>query len=731
MSDHRERRLGSTPKLGLPGAGVIRAALATVLSVIVIASVWEYYAEEVSGFYKLGLDHEIEEIITAAATAVLALIFPTYRLYHLNVKRRQAMLDQTQASSALEYSEIKYRNLVDGLIEGVLIHKDWSIVFANASMATMCGFETPEEFCALGNVEKIIAPHDLQRLQGIRATRMRGDEFPARYRADLVNATGAIIHVELLNRVIEWEGRPAVQTTVVDISEQQENEERLRRFVTEAPIPIMVHAQGGEVMMISKMWTELSGYTVDDIPTIEAWVEKGHESNKEERLQFICGLFESLTPVESQVWITTKTGEKRRWGFRTAPLGNLPDGRKFVISMAVDVTEQEQAREQLETALRELEDQKTVLDEHAIVAVTDRAGVITYVNDKFCETSKYSRDELIGETHSIINSGLHSKAFFAELWQTVAAGNVWHGEVRNRAKDGSYYWVSSTIAPLKDGEGRTTSYIAVRTDISERKRVEDEMVKAIEHAEYANRSKSEFLAHMSHELRTPLNAIIGFSDVLSAETFGEIGNPRYLEYAGDINGAGLYLLNLINDILDVSKIEAGELTADNVETDIGEIITSCLRITEDRSMSKGVTMRSRIVDGLPMVHADPRHVKQILLNLITNAIKFTNEGGEVEVSAAGLRGGGAEVVVTDNGIGIDADDIELVMEPFGQARVSPLVSHQGTGLGLSLSKKLAEVNNGTLVLESEVGKGTTVRVTFAPPPVGHKPAALGDLMNSL
>ena len=166
-------------------------------------------------------------------------------------------------------------------------------------------------------------------------------------------------------------------------------------------------------------------------------------------------------------------------------------------------------------ALAELESQRHALDEHSIVAATDPFGMITYANDKFCQISQYSREELIGKDHRIVNSGHHPRAFFAELWKTIAAGKVWHGEICNRAKDGSAYWVDTTIVPFKDEAGCITQYVAIRTDITERVQAEAALRKSLaaaKSAESADRAKSEFLANMSHELRTPMTAILGFAE---------------------------------------------------------------------------------------------------------------------------------------------------------------------------------------------------------------------------
>ncbi|MGH6952636.1 MAG: ATP-binding protein, partial [Alphaproteobacteria bacterium] len=235
---------------------------------------------------------------------------------------------------------------------------------------------------------------------------------------------------------------------------------------------------------------------------------------------------------------------------------------------------------------------------------------------------------------------------------------------------------------------------------------------AKEAAELASRSKSQFLANMSHELRTPLNAIIGFSDIMRAQVFGPLGNAHYSEYASDINESGGHLLSLINDILDLSKIEANKYELQETPFDLVRVIERCIRLVTPRAESKGVALDIRLWHALPPFLADERALKQMLLNLLTNAIKFTPEGGRVETRAE-LEGDGSLVLsVADTGIGIAKEDLARVREPFVQANDPAARQIEGTGLGLALTDRLARLHGGTLEIESELGRGTKVSLRF-------------------
>jgi signal transduction histidine kinase len=237
---------------------------------------------------------------------------------------------------------------------------------------------------------------------------------------------------------------------------------------------------------------------------------------------------------------------------------------------------------------------------------------------------------------------------------------------------------------------------------------------ARDQADGANRAKSAFLANMSHELRTPLNAIMGFSELMLSEAYGPVGNDRYRDYLRDIHGSGHHLLEIINDILDLSKIEAGRLELREAPLAIDKAIENCGRLIRERAQLGGVTLRIEVAAALPPIFGDELRLKQVLLNLIGNAVKFTPSGGAITVAAARAPDGGILVKVIDTGIGMRAEDIPIALAAFGQIDSSLARKHEGTGLGLPLSKALVEMHGGSLRIDSESGKGTTVTIHLPP-----------------
>ncbi|MBF0097107.1 MAG: response regulator [Magnetococcales bacterium] len=357
-------------------------------------------------------------------------------------------------------------------------------------------------------------------------------------------------------------------------------------------------------------------------------------------------------------------------------------------------------------ALRELELQKLALDEHAIVSTTDVSGNITYINDKFVAISGYSREELIGRNHRLVKSNEHSPAFYRTLWHTILSGQVWHGEIKNQARDGSEYWVRATIVPFLNDKGRPLKYVSIRTDISAMKAMEHHLLIAKEEAEAATQAKSDFLANMSHEIRTPMNAIIGLSYLCLQTTL----TSRQQNYIRKVHGAATSLLRIINDILDFSKIEAGRLDMEQIPFSLSEVLENVVSMTVLKAQEKQLPLLIELDEAIPAdLLGDPLRLGQILLNLTNNAIKFT-EQGEVSVRVALLAQERAGVrllfTVQDTGIGMSAEQVAALFQPFTQADSSITRKFGGTGLGLTIARRLVEMLDGSIRVESVLGQGS-------------------------
>ncbi|WP_448191214.1 sensor histidine kinase [Azospirillum sp. sgz301742] len=291
---------------------------------------------------------------------------------------------------------------------------------------------------------------------------------------------------------------------------------------------------------------------------------------------------------------------------------------------------------------------------------------------------------------------------------------------RHRTPNGSFTfstiggrWLLTSERPTPDG-----GIVCIHTDVSALKEKEEELrgsqmeaLAAKIQAERASRAKTEFLAHMSHELRTPLNAVMGFTELMIGETLGPLGSPRYRDYAQDIHDSGGHLLALINDILDLAGIEAGTMTLREEITDAGEAVAHAAASVRAAAAERGLTLEVDVTPGLPVLHADVRALRQMVTNLASNAVKFTLEGGHVLLSASTLPDGGIGIMVADTGVGIAADELPRLLEPFGRADGYKAREAEGTGLGLPIVKRLIEMHGGRLELTSEPG-GTTAILLF-------------------
>jgi two-component system, sensor histidine kinase and response regulator len=349
-----------------------------------------------------------------------------------------------------------------------------------------------------------------------------------------------------------------------------------------------------------------------------------------------------------------------------------------------------------------------------IVLITDTEPTgqrIIFVNDAFEFRTGYKREDVIGKTTKILQGPNTSRKELDRIKVALANWEPVRSELINYTKTGKEYWLDLDIVPVKDATGWVTNWIAVERDISERKKIETELLESKELAEAANIAKSNFLANMSHEIRTPMNGVIGMTDLLLDTQL----DTTQLEYVNIIKEASYSLLNIINDILDSSKIEAGKLDIESIEFSLLPIVESCLEVVASKAREKSLNLISYVDTKInKTVIGDPNRTRQILLNLLSNSIKFTPSGNVslyVNLVAEQAKGYQIDFVVKDTGIGIPKDVIEKLFQPFVQADSSVSRKFGGTGLGLSITKRLVELINGTITVDSTEGVGSTFTVS--------------------
>jgi len=339
---------------------------------------------------------------------------------------------------------------------------------------------------------------------------------------------------------------------------------------------------------------------------------------------------------------------------------------------------------------------------------------ILYINRAFEELCGYKDDEIVGKTCDDFSFLYEESDLGERVAALLAAGDSRSFEFEMYGAAGRSFWVEGRVVILQRDPDETFRWALVVRDIAERRRVHAELVKAKDRAEAANLAKSQFLANMSHELRTPLNAIIGFSEVIKDELIGPSGNARYREYANDIHHSGRHLLAIIEDVLEMSKIEADRLELRESDVDFTAVVEAALKLVRQQAMEFGVKLASELPSGLPLIRADTLRLKQILLNLLSNAIKFCKAGARVGVGAEVLADGSFCAWVQDTGIGMTAQELAIALEPFRQVANELTRNHGGTGLGLPLANRLIALHGGRLELESEPRVGTIARIVLPP-----------------
>lgn len=489
-------------------------------------------------------------------------------------------------------------------------------------------------------------------------------------------------------------------------------------IIDAVPIPIFLKDAAGSVVNANRAFADLVGRDMGDI------LGKGLETFWKDPavLQaFVTDEAVAVGQAESRdIRLSTAKGEGRDFAISKVPFGGEHGDRSAMVCVMQELTDRKRTEKQLFESEKRFRDFAEISSDW--LWETDVESRFTYFAHGARDFSGLVPKDHLGRTRfEATIEDLTSPKWRAHITDIEARRPFSGFRYQLRGDDGSDVTVMINGVPIYDEDGVFAGYRGTGSDVTQQRDAEISRDRARLEAERANRAKSEFLATMSHEFRTPLNAILGFSEMLSKEVLGPIGEQTYKEYAEAINDSGAHMLALVNDVLDISAIEAGKRTFARVEIDVLDLLKECTVEVSPIVADKSINLEVGVPSERIMIFADTRSVRQIVLNLLSNSVKFTPEEGWIKLDARPDRGDMVAISVEDSGEGIPAEKLPTITDPFSQAGTHPHHSHEGTGLGLSIVKSLAEAHGGELSIESTVGVGTKVTVWL---PATPEPALL-------
>ena len=603
--------------------------------------------------------------------------------------------------------------------------------FVSDKAAAILGYP-PSDWLQPGFWLAHLHPHDRRRIPVCCP-----GQFGQPRRRDLeyrmITSDGRIVWIhDLISLVVEDDGTRQLRGLMLDVTARKQVEADTLRMLSEQKALLdnvlvgIAFLRNRQIVSCNRRFEELFGYAPEEL------------TGKSTRLLY------SNRRMYDEIGRAAYSGEPRALLYSDEVLMRRRGGGTFWCALSGQALDPAHPDEGSIWLYTDISDRKAAEDEakqlrRAVeqspvsILITDPEGVIEYVNPRFTEVTGFSRREAVGHTPRILRSGETSNELYGDLWQTILAGREWRGRMRNRRKNGELFWEEATIAPVFGDDGTVAHFIAVKEDISERQRKDDELARyreslesqvlartedlalAMQKARAAERAKDEFLTHMSHEIRTPINAIIGFSELLA-------GTPLDLhqkDYLAKLNGASEHLLTLINKVLDLSKIAAGKLELADNEFALPDTLGRLVAVLDHQAQDKGLTLEMRAAPDIPQrLCGDALRLKQILMNLLANAIKFTERGSVslcAELAAPpSLPGDRVDIrfTVRDTGIGMAPEMLQRVFEPFAQGDASMTRRYGGTGLGLSISRELVTLMGGRIAVRSAPGAGTEFAVTL-------------------
>jgi len=631
---------------------------------------------------------------------------------HINGAMRD-ITERKRVEAELEESREKYRGLSEAAFESIFFSENGICIEQNDNGERIFGYTTEE---ALGRYGTDWIAKEYRDL--VMKNMLDGYEEP--YEARALKKDGTTFPCLLRGRMMHYKGKIVRVTSLTDISSLKKVEEELReskekyqkdlaflKSIFESPIDIIIFALDKNYCYTA--FTQFHSKTIKKIWGVDIRIGMNMVeliSNQEDREKAKNNFDRALNGEHFTV--TEEYGDINL--YRTfyenyySSIKNSDGGIVGLSVFVVDVTHRKQAEKQLELLSRAI-DQSPVS-----VIITDKVGNIEYVNPKFTEVSGYSQEDIKGKTPGILQSGFNSKDFYTELWRVILTGSEWRGIFYNQRKNGEIYCESAVISSILDSKGSISNFIAVKEDITEKRKILEDLIKAEEHAEESDKLKTAFLNNISHEIRTPFNGILGFLDILQN---AELSHKERDEYTGLVTISATRLLNTINKIVEIAQIQSGQMKLSASLIEIKSLISNLLEQFQTDIERKGLKININIdlPEQYASVNTDRIKLVSILTNLMDNAIKFTNKGS-IEL-AIRLAGQYLEFSVKDTGVGIPISKQQAIFERFSQGDNSSTRQFEGSGLGVTIAKAFVELLGGTIWVESEEGIGSKFYFTVS------------------
>jgi len=610
--------------------------------------------------------------------------------------------ERLKAEKAIADERILLRTLIDNIPDTIYV-KD---VFGRKLISNKADLE----ILGLCDEKEALGKTDLEFLNTIFATQSYNDDLsviqtatPIFNKIELITDQNgekkylSTTKIPLKNDSGEIIGLVGVGHNITKEKQTEQKIIQLSKGIEQSPASVIITDIDGNIEYVNQKFTEVTGYTFEETKGRNPKILQSGYTSKEEYTK----LWETIisgNEYHGEIQNRKRNGELYWESVLISPIRDEEGQIVNFMAIKEDIT----SRKRIDLEMLKL---SVAIDQNpASVIITDTRGIIEYVNMKFLSVSGYDKDELIGKVIRILKPGHTLDEVYVEIWNSLYAGNEWRGEHLNRTKSREKYWESVLISPIKNAEGKINNFIILSEDISDRKKMEIDLVLAKEKAEESDRLKSAFLANMSHEIRTPLNSILGFSELLTEQ---DLDTESRTEYANLINSSGNNLLSIINDVLDISKIEAGQITLTEIEFSAQQLITKIQKEYSLKAGSKGIELRiaPHIAEQNLIIMSDEARIKQVLINFVGNALKFT-DSGYIEIGVKLVKGN-IQFHVKDTGIGIDKAFHDKVFDRFRQVEAAQTRKYGGNGLGLAITKNLAELLGGKIRLESEPDKGST------------------------